>query len=406
MSVTINKNPQGYMPAYNDNYFEAESDQTAQPGFMFDVRLEELETGRTQEYRIPPIYGTNEIRFDAGPFARAGLTSRLMDYDNSQGWRNYNRLGSIRVNIGETYDGSPEYHAGSNFDYKVWNAQFRKQYFKTYNQNNWIFNADTNNVKVLSSTVKEKVVANQSTFIHLINRNAAYLEGIRITYRDINLNTISSSIIYNLSAGSGLFEDEYLCIDIGPNRIQTYDGGIVTGAPFPTGTVYYDAELAWANGSPLSNQYEQFIKRYQIVCEPTFTVYPIHYLSRSGAFDTCLFSKQSLKIDSNEKTNVLSYRYLGGNDSTNGQAFMDDTVLSSLTTERFRLNTFHLNEDEIEKYRELIDSTVWYMEVSAGEYVPVVCEDASYEVKLRHNRGQKILTANFKMANKDGRQNG
>lgn len=401
MAVTVNKQPQAYMPAYNDQYFEFTSDQTGQDNFVFEIRCEELETGRTQTYRVPVVNGTTGAKFNARAFSSAGITSQLNDYDNTEAWRNYNLLGSIRVNIGETYDDSPEYHPGSDYDYKVWNGSFRMMTFKDLSHNSWVFNAALDVTSILSSTVQERVVSDQSTFIHLINRNADLLESMIVRFRDSQLNDLGTIGINNPFSGTGYVEDEYLCIDVGPERIQTYAGGLVSGTPFPSGTVYYDVELFWDNGVTTELAFK---KRYELICEPTFTVYPVHYLSRSGAFDTCLFSKQSLKIDSNDKTKVSRYRYLGGNDATNGQAFMDDTVLTSLNTERFRLNTFPLSVDEIEKYRDLIDSSVWYLETASGEYTPVVCDDANYEVLKRHNRQQKILTANFRLAHSDNRQ--
>lgn len=400
MAVTITKQPQAYMPAFNDQYFEFTSNQTAQDGFFFDVRCEELETGRTQRYLIAAENGTTGAKFNARVFAQAGITSQLNDYDNTEAWRNYNQLGSIRVNIGETYDASPDYYAGTDVDYKVWNGCFRGQDFKNLNHQSWIFNAPTDNTSILSSELQEKVVNDQSTFIHLINRNSDLLESIIIRFRDSNLNSLGTIGIDNPYSGLGYFEDEYLMIDVGPNRLLTYAGGLVSGTPFPTGTVYYDVELFWDNG--VTTQLA-FKKRYELICEPTFTVYPIHYLARSGSFDTCLFSKQSLKIDSNEKTNVVKYRY-SNSSVTNPQVFMDETVLNNLTTERFRLNTFPLSEEELEKYRELVDSSVWYMETASGVFTPVVCEDTNYEVLKRHNRRQRILSATFKLANANSRQ--
>jgi len=161
----------------------------------------------------------------------------------------------------------------------------------------------------------------------------------------------------------------------------------------------------------LSQQFE--IKKYIPKCEPVFTPYVIHYKSRLGSWETCLFDKASSRALERELKQFGVYTQVAA-DQLTGSIYKNplfarstDRVMNITTNEIFNLNTGWLTEAEVEKYSDLFDSPQIYLEYSlpdANLQLEVLAVPNTYVINKRYNKKKYSLNMSFKFAAKENRQ--
>ena len=356
MAVTLIQTPSTtkVTPAYNENWFIAESDETAQPNFKFTVNIDDTISGSTWTEQIEPVYGTNRIYFDAGAYAEKYMVNFFNG--NTYGWQNcVDSYRPIRVQIGETY-GSPAtfYPPPSSgiVTYNVWNGGLDTQTFAYYNADNYLYNQTTSNYKYLTAIGDLNVYEDRSNYVYFLGTvgNTTDLPQLRIRTFDANGNIIGNSTIARPSATTGLIGDQYQCIDIGVKGLTSISSGSVTGAyPIITPSVASYTVREFVNTGLI---------RCFIKCNPKYTVYSLHYLNQKGGYDTLHCTKVSEKTSTksattfkqnpwNEVSNVMTYN----------PSMMLEKTQGITITDSLKLNSDWLTQEEFDRHRDLFAST-------------------------------------------------
>ena len=344
-------------PAYNENWFIAESDQTGQPNFKFTVNIDDSISGSTWTEQIEPVYGTNKIYFDAAAYAEKYMVNFFEG--NTYGWQMcVDAYRPIKVQIGETYGTPATFYpppASGTITYKVWNAGLDTQTFAYYNADNYLYNNTTSNFKFLTTVGGLKVYEDRSNYLYFLGTvgNTADLPYIDVNTYNISGGFIGTSTIARPSYTTGLIGDQYQCIDIGVKGLTSIASGLVTGAyPIITSSVAsYEISIA-ASPRPIKFGINT------IECSPKYTVYTLHYLNQKGGYDTLHCSKVSEKTSTksattfkqnpwNEVSNVMTYN----------PSMMLEKTQGITVTDSLKLNSDWLTQAEFDRHRDLFAST-------------------------------------------------
>ena len=359
MAVTLIQTPSTtkITPAYNENWFIAESDETAQPNFKFRVDILDMISGSTWTEQIEPIYGTNRIHFDAGAYAEKYMVNYFNG--NTYGWQNcVDAYRPMRIDIGETYGTTPTYYppSGSTL-YHVWNAGLDTQTYAYYDANNYLYDATTANYKFLTKTGNFKVFDDRSNYLYFIGTigNTTDLPSLLINTYDASGTLIGTSYIDRPNYTTGLYDDQYQCIDIGVKGLTNIPSGLVTGTyPIITSSVAsYEIRTYYS----VIDQ-DSFVSMNYITCNPKYTVYTLHYLNQKGGYDTLHCTKVSEKTSTktvttfkqnpwNEVSNVMTYN----------QSMMLEKTQGVTLTDSLKLNSDWLTQEEFDLHRDLFAST-------------------------------------------------
>jgi hypothetical protein len=391
MSLTILDQPQDHVPAYNPQFFVASSSNYNAANFKYTVKITDLISSETKTYQIPARPDTYCV-FDAGPFVESFMTNYIPI--NLTGWQKATGIRKIRVNVGETYGSTPAYVSGTDIDYVVWNAALSHLTMWDYNEGDYVHFGVT--PKYLSSLIDGKTYAGRSNYLYVLgDAIAAGFTSIIIEPFDSAGVTMGQTIIPNAYSGTTNYRDKYVCIDIGHKGMAAY----LSGASYYL--IYDYVDLGGLFGSTL-------IKRIDILCEGVYDVYTIHFLARSGAYETCHFSKRS---DSEVTKDVTMYKKLpytlsGGVYSYDYDSAVDRT-LSVRTRETLKLNTDWLTEEEAELYSQLQDSPSVYLDLGSSQgYAALTVVNKSYKRFKKRNEKLFQLNMDFEYAHENYRQRG
>lgn len=359
MAVTLIQTPSTtkVTPAYNENWFIAESDETAQPNFKFTVYIVDNIASVSWTEQIEPIYGTNRIHFDAGAYVEKYMVNYFNG--NTYGWQNcVDAYREIRVSIGETYGTPATYYpppSSGIVTYNVWNGGLDTQTFAYYNADDYLYNQSTSNFKLLTTVGGLKVYEDRSNYLYFLGTvgNTADLPSISIATYNANGGFIGTSTIARPSYTTGLIGDQYQCIDIGVKGLTSIASGLVTGVyPIITSSVAsYEIQIP-ASPRPIK------FGLNTITCNPKYTVYSLHYLNQKGGYDTLHCTKVSEKTSTksattfkqnpwNEVSNVMTYN----------PSMMLEKTQGITITDSLKLNSDWLTQEEFDRHRDLFAST-------------------------------------------------
>lgn len=139
------------------------------------------------------------------------------------------------------------------------------------------------------------------------------------------------------------------------------------------------------------------IYRFDLVCEPRYDTYTLHFLNQYGGYESRLFSKISRKrIEVSKKSfGKLPYtisdagliQYRNSNNVYNEQR----SIYFSQFTEPWTLNTDILSDEEYTWLQDLIVSPEVYLEQD-GYFIPVTIQSNNYEKRKQINDKLTNLT--------------
>lgn len=215
-----------------------------------------------------------------------------------------------------------------------------------------------------------------NSYIPYFNYSASNSVLVTVTLYDINNNVISTK-----TANETIGELEYIgIINIGVAGINEFMTG--TGS-VTDDTAYYTVSL--------TSLFEpaQTI-RVDLLCEPKYTVYTLHFLNRFGGFESRDFTKVSRKTIDIEKKDFgkLPYSVNASGEVSyyNSNNVYNETrsVYSSQYGEKMVLNTAALTDEEYTWLGDLILSPMVYIEME-GYFIPIVISQNNYEFRKSIN---------------------
>jgi hypothetical protein len=165
--------------------------------------------------------------------------------------------------------------------------------------------------------------------------------------------------------------------NVAPNTLNALWPGIINDA-----VDNYSVELL--------SEVPYTIRRFDLVCEPRYSVYYLHFLNRYGGFDTKEFSKVSRKEINITKEEFGRTPYMidaSGMVSyynSNNVYHESRATYSSQYSEKMTLNTDILTDEEYQWLGDLALSPLVYFE-DFGHYVPVSVSMPTYDFRKRIN---------------------
>jgi hypothetical protein len=177
--------------------------------------------------------------------------------------------------------------------------------------------------------------------------------------------------------------------NISPVAINAHTPGFINDA-----IDYYTVEFQ------TTNIIDDSLYRFDLVCEPRYEVFSIHFLNRFGGFESRDFTKVSRKTIDIEKSEfgklpytmdasgVISYK------NSNNVYNETRSVYASQYREKMVLNTDLLTDGEYLWMADLILSPMVYIEMD-GYFIPIALNGNNYEFRKSINDKLTNLTINI-----------
>lgn len=181
--------------------------------------------------------------------------------------------------------------------------------------------------------------------------------------------TFTPSVIYNLQS-----------LNISPGALNALQAGTITSS-----TTSYTVEIG---GQTLT---------IQVICEPIYDNYPVHFFNQFGGFETKLFSKVSRSSIKVERKDFGKLNYTVAADGTvayksaNNVYYENRSIYASQFEEKLILNSDFITDSEYIWLRDLIASPMVYVEQS-GYFYPVLIGETDYDMKKAVNDDLTNLT--------------
>ena len=402
MAITTHQIPDGYTTGYNDQIYVVSSNQVGNSDFQYKFVCTDDITSSSITYTVPKYPVTAQGIFDAKIFSKKYLKHYIPN--NQYGWQVCtDAFRKIEVEFREYYGGNTVAASPPLVDdYFIWNGVLRTKDWVNYNQNNYLYDAGSTIPQLvhLSRFANQKTFEDKSLFLYTLQANNAGISGIIISTFDSNGNVIGNSTINNPYQTHTSYTEQYVCIDIGHKGLSQISSGLVTGTyPIITPQV--------ASYTITDSFFDELIMTVQVECEPTYDVYPVHYLSNTGAFETVYFNKASILSERAEKTYYRQNPYrLVGNTYSYDTFTPHERVLASAGQEALQLNTDWLTEAEIAIHRELYTSPLVYVDFGLDGLVPYKVIDTEVQVLKDFNQKAKGWTVTLEPTYKNRYQNG
>jgi hypothetical protein len=144
--------------------------------------------------------------------------------------------------------------------------------------------------------------------------------------------------------------------------------------------------------------------RIDLICEPIYTVYPVHFLNKYGGWESKLFNKLSRRtIDITKKDyGKISYTVdasgVVSKRNTNGVYNETRSVYASQFTEKLTVNSDILTDAEYAWLEQLVVSPMVYLQ-DGSYFFPVAIKESNYEPKKVINDDLTNLTLSFEFGN-------
>jgi hypothetical protein len=366
--MTITYFPPAYASVHDDLIFTVTDAHTADPvtypnyKFIADVYVNGVQVARLKKVPNPvTLVGV----FDVSPVVRNYLqavfapTLALQSFQLPRGQFYLD----LQVRFGEEYLFTSYYNIAASTTQKVYN-----------NYNRQLFGTDS------SLTGKaNNVISNMPVASVFLNQDYSF-----ISY----FPTSTSSVTIQITPDNGsLFSTSITpstayfgqVLNVTPNAIN-----LLSANKINAGTSYYIVNVGG----------ESF--RYNIICEPQYDIYELHWLNQYGGYDTKLFTKVSRTNASVQRSSfgVLPYTVDsgGGVSYYTGQVY-NETIhnYANQFTERLTLNSNFLTDAEYEWLYDLLVSTQVYI-YQNGYFKSVTITDNNYELKKRVNDNLTNLT--------------
>lgn len=382
MAITIISIPSKFTPVYNDVFFEASSDNTAEVGFnyVFDLYFNDVFQTR---HRIPsrPVDGNglfNAMRIIESQLSSDTLTDLTSTFKtNNAFWQ------KVNVKIGEEYEVSgvstvfPDlettdyiYATNSVFDYLDYIDYLQADYLLLNSTKRFLTNAPQD----------QKIRTGENAWLYSMNDVPLDYDRRQVkTYNSSGtlLNTFNYN---NTSLNADTDANKFLRCTAGPAQIVSEHGGTAMD-----NVASYTVQAQKSDGTAISEA-----KRYLIDNNCTkYTPVRIHFLNKYGAFDSFTFKLISKK-DFAVKTTSFQKAY------GNSKATSDRLIAVSNTTITDGLNLIsdYVGEAEHKWLTELITSPIIFQELN-GRLIALKCVETKYTEKKKINEKLFNLNLNF-----------
>lgn len=411
MAITLIQDPISvspsrlHCPAYNDQWFTATSNQTAQPNFQFyittTIHYYNGTSWTTKVYNdalnTPP---DGILRFNVRSYTESFIKHHIPL--STSGWsRCTNGCLKVIVNVGERYGSTPTIYTGTNKTYYVWNAGLSFNEDVGFTPVNYI-NSNGSAFNLLNDQPDTRLNYYQNGYCYMIaNGDNVFKQAIVNTTDGLFSGTFT---IANPYYNTGNWYDRYVCFNLNPWYLALIGGANWIAVSGTTVTIEFQDNTNTTRKS-VSFTFDGLCSK--------FYKYSVLYLNNKGGFDWMGFELVSEEEYAIERTKVKMNPYTDPSasgtmaliNSTNDAATYTTQYIKSL-----KLNTDWITETQSNQLRSLITSPVIYVqdiEVTSNQFnYPAISSDNKYR-RLRNFNGKLFnLVGTFEIAQSSYRQKG
>jgi len=371
--MTITYYPPALASVHDDLVFTVTDPHTADPvtypnyKFIADVYVNGAQVARLKKAPNPTtLVGV----FDVAPVVRNYLqaifapTAALQSFELGQG----QFYVDLQVRFGEEYGFTSFYNLADSTTQKVYN-----------NYNRQLFGDDSS-----LEGKPDNVITNMPFASVFLNQDYSFISyfptttsGVTVDITPDNGSLFSTSI----TPSTAYFGQ---VLNVAPNIINALSAGKINA-----GTSYYTVSIGGES------------YRYNIICEPLYEMFELHWLNQYGGYDSKLFTKVSRNTVNVQRSSfgVLPYTVDGSGAVSyyTGDVY-NETVrnYANQFTEKLTLNSNFLTDAEYEWLYDLLVSTQVFIYMN-GFFKSVVITDNNYEIKKRVNDNLTNLTLTIDM---------
>jgi len=384
MAITIITQPNAITPAYNPIIITASSTNTAQANFRFVVDI----------VLTYPIAVTKRIKLSPRPdgfllFDAHRIVENYLSYDFSVGDATdsiecLNSYVIYSIKLREEYGTPPAVsgvlantgsitainaavkHSVSSFgsETDLINLDISTQY--------QMLNGSTSTTRKFLTTAPAtgiKICTNQNYYLYITTGSASEPLKLRLKTYDDGGNLLGTSY-KTLTASTALI----LRYGVGTKNINLWNAALLVGTSSYTITMVNNSNVALG---------ETITFNIDCDCSKFNEHFRLHWLNPLGGFDAYSFN---MKFDRTFNSAKSSYKkILGAVDAAGAFTFAPSqagkTQFNTLTTEKIKIHSNWITEDESNWLFTLSKSTQVYWEIDADTYAPVIITNTAYSQK-------------------------
>lgn len=272
-------------------------------------------------------------------------------------------------------------------------------YFNHYNTRfgHWDANARTQLINVLDKPMTVRPYATP-VYRNAINNYLSFLATddtqIDLEIKSYRGNTNVGTINQGIQPLIGSFNLQEV-LNLSPYILNLISSNFINDS-----IDYYTVKFGTTNIS------DDVTLRFNLVCEPKYEVFTVHFLNRYGAFETKNFTKVSRKIINSERSEFSSQVFSVDPNSgyvdyqnSSGNRTADRITYAVEWSEKMVLNSDFLTDAEYLWLQDLILSPYRVIELF-GAYYSFTISKTDYEIKKNINDDLTNLTIEIELANK------
>jgi hypothetical protein len=384
MAITILQEPIDRTPAYNENWFVAETTNQSQANFKFVVDivfLGDVTYTRRIKRNIYPG-STNKLVIDVHRIIENYLTHDI-DLATDEVTPNANSWKGYIIRIGEEYGATPTVYANlaqSNI-ILAWNASLGFEQFNQTSGVDYVLSYPTSPF-LTNSPSEQNVSIDEKGWLYMIqsSNGQSFSQAEVKTY---NGNTLVQTVLvdnpYSAVASSG---ECFLRMPAAPASLNLLSSGSINSGSQPIIDSNITRYTIRTLDTAIPNGASSVTKTYNIVSNCSdHTKYRLHFLNRLGGFDSFSFIKGSQITDT-----ISKYDYKKPKGQLVGDAFgyfLSDRLTTQYQTEvktAYQINSDWIDDYESEWLRELLSSPIIFWEKD-GSLIAINITDVSYIAK-------------------------
>lgn len=409
MAITINKQPDGHTPLYNDMIYIVQSDKTAQPNFKYvmDVYINGAAVKSFRE--TVPVHPTLGVGVFNPYRTIENYFSRNFDLSLTGVTQCPDSIGTIQCNFGEEYglssSGTTVYPNQAADSFATWNGIFDFENWCDYDEEYYRSGNSPKSAFLTNSPANKVVLTHEKEYLYAINRLSGDIYYFQVDTADSIPNSIGRYRIYNSYQAQATYADRMVRCPAGWNLNDIPSSDIIVDAgtlPIMTNSVaYYTIKCVRFDGT------ETIIEKTftnDTNCD-RFTKYRMHFLNKLGGYDSFTFTKKNKFVSDIKRENYK--KNLGELTSTTAYNFDKSqraiTQYSTSIEDKITVKSDYLTSGDVVWLEELVTSPDVYVERN-GAAIPIIITDSSFE---RHNGEDKKLfnlSVEFKYSYKRHRQ--
>jgi hypothetical protein len=409
MAITINSQPTGTLPVYNDLIYVVASDKTAQANFKYiaDYYINGSVTKSFRESKPgDPVYGV--AVFNPARVIENYLSGNF-DLDLTAVTRCTESILTLEVKFGEEYglssSGTTVYAnlATSTtipcyngvFDWESWIDE-KALSFVTYRSQS------SSSMFLSNSPAFKKVYTNEKEYVYAINRTSGDIYYFNVNTYDSAGAPLGSYRIDNPYQARSLYYDRMVRCPAGWNLNDISYTTLSGSAPILKSTVsYYEIYCTNYAGTITIG-----LKRYtpDTSCE-RFTKYRLHFLNKLGGYDSFSFTKKSKFNSDIKRENFKANLGVLASASTFTQSKSQRAVTQYATNinDKVSVTSDWITSGDVAWLEELVTSPDVYVEKN-GSAIPIIITASSYDRQNGEDKKIFNLSIEFEYSYKRYRQ--